>query len=187
MNWPMMPVQKRSGAKAATVVAVDAATAPATSLVPSIAAVIRSAPSSMCRKTFSTMTIALSTNIPSAMISAKSTIMFRVIPKASMKRNASSIESGMARATKNEFRTPMKKSSTPTTRSRPVMIPFSSSLTMSLTNLDWSPSTSKATPAGQSSICSAASAFTAVATSRMFAPARLETATDTAVRPFIRA
>ncbi len=166
---------------------MDAATAPATSLVPSMDAVFRSAPSSTCRYTFSTITIALSTSMPRAMISAKSTIMFSVIPKKEMKTNARSIESGMASATKKELRTPMKKSSTPTTRSRPVMMPFSSSPTMSLTNFDWSPRTSKRTPSGQSSICSAASALTAVATSRMFAPARLETATDTAVRPFIRA
>jgi hypothetical protein len=49
MNSPMMPGQNTIGRKAATVVAVLAATATATSFVPSIAAVRVSRPSSTCR------------------------------------------------------------------------------------------------------------------------------------------
>jgi len=79
---------------------------------------------------FSTSTIALSTNIPSARMSENSTIMFSVMPSAATTIIASSSDSGIDSATNRLLRTPMNTMSTPITSSNAVRIPFSRSLTI---------------------------------------------------------
>ena len=131
MNSPMMPGQKTRGPKAQIVVSVEAITGAVTWLVPCSAASVRLMPMPRCRKMFSTTTIALSTSMPSARISEKSTTMFSVMPIARSTMKLSSIEKGIAEPTKSEFVQPRKRKSTATTRIRPLRMLFSSSRTMS--------------------------------------------------------
>ena len=75
----MIPGQKPNGIKAATVVAVEMMMGYAISLTPVLAASMRDMPSfSIRRYTFSTTTIPLSTNIPSPITRANSTMVFMV-------------------------------------------------------------------------------------------------------------
>ena len=79
----MMPVispMNSSGRNTTSVVNVLATIAEATSLVPSMAAVTRSQPSSRFRKMLSRTTIELSTSKPTPSASPPNEIMFRVKP-----------------------------------------------------------------------------------------------------------
>ena len=78
---------------------------------------------------FSTTTIPLSTNIPSANTSEKSTIMFRVTPAALRIMKLMNMDIGIAIPTKSAFRMPKKNSNTPTTSKTPNMMEFSNSAT----------------------------------------------------------
>ena len=80
-NSPIKLGQNINGTNAATVVAVDAIIAVATSPVPSLDASSLDLPfSENCRYTFSTITIPLSTNIPNASINENNTIIFKLVP-----------------------------------------------------------------------------------------------------------
>ena len=78
MNSPIMPGHNSSGTNTATVVAVLAMIGQATSPMPFLAARIGDCPSLIRRWVFSITTMPLSTSMPRASTSAKSTIMFRV-------------------------------------------------------------------------------------------------------------
>ena len=112
--------------------------------------------------------------------------MFSVNPSTSSTSMLASIDSGMAIATNRLGRRPMKKMITPTTRIRAVMMLFCRSATDWAMYFDWSPSARQVTVCGQSSACSAAAAFVAWATAKMFAPVRLVTASVTEGAPAIR-
>jgi len=87
---------------------------------------------------FSTTTMALSTNIPSARIRLNRTTMFMLIPSAPITMKLSSMLSGMDVATNPAFRTPRKNMSTASTSSSPLMMLFSRLLTISWMSSDWS-------------------------------------------------
>ncbi len=138
MNSPIIPGQSARGTNAATVVAVDDIIGHATSPTPSVTDTYAEFPSSIYLYMFSTMTIPLSTSIPSARTNENSTITFRVMPMEFNIRKDISIDIGMAIPTNNAFRNPRKNSKTPTTRMIPKMIEFSRLDTISRVTLDWS-------------------------------------------------
>ena len=109
INFPIIPSHKISGKNAARVVAVEAIIGKATSPTPSFAALIRGIPSSINRYTFSTTTIPLSTNIPSAMTNENNTIVLRVTPKELNMIKDRNIDKGIAIPTNNAFLNPKKK------------------------------------------------------------------------------
>ena len=138
MNSPMIPGQSAKGKNAARVVAVDAIIGKATSPTPSITELTGDFPSSMCRYIFSTITIPLSTSIPSARTRENRTITFKVTPIVCNIKNDINIESGIATPTNSAFLRPKKKSKTPTTRIIPSKIELTKLDTISLVLLDWS-------------------------------------------------
>ncbi len=69
-SWPTNPPTSAIGANTATVVRVDAVTAPATSRTPVMMACRFSSPYSRCRLMFSNTTIESSTTRPTAMVNA---------------------------------------------------------------------------------------------------------------------
>ena len=79
---------------------------------------------------FSTITIALSTSIPSARMRLNNTTMFIVMPTSCMMLKDNSIESGIAIPTNDALRMPSAKSNTATTRMSPETMLFSRLLTM---------------------------------------------------------
>jgi hypothetical protein len=74
------PVRKSSGTKTAMCVSVEARIADHTSSAPSIAAVNRSFPMSMCRWVFSSTTIAASTIMPMPSASPPKVMVLSVKP-----------------------------------------------------------------------------------------------------------
>ena len=126
------------GKNAARVVAVEAIIGQATSPTPCFAAWILGIPSSISLYTFSTTTIPLSTNIPSAITRENRTIVFSVTPKKFRIINDKNIDKGMAIPTNSAFLNPRKKYRTVTTNMTPKIILFSKSATIVLVSLDWS-------------------------------------------------
>ena len=109
INLPTIPSHKISGKNAASVVAVDAMIGRATSPTPCFVASNLLTPSSINRYTFSTTTIPLSTNIPSAITSENSTIVLSVTPRKLKIINDNNIDNGIAIPTNNAFLKPKKK------------------------------------------------------------------------------
>ncbi len=136
INLPIIPGQKPSGAKAATVVAVEAIIGHAISPTPCLAASLGDIPSANKRCTFSTTTIPLSTSIPKPITKPKSTIEFSVIPNIDNKSNEQSIDNGIATPTNRAFFAPKKNIKTPTTSKIPKMILFTISSTWALVRTD---------------------------------------------------
>ena len=135
---------------------------------------------------FSTTTMELSTSMPRARISEKSTTMFSVMPRACSTMKLMSMDMGMATATKDALRVPMANSSTASTRIRPVMMLFSRSATMSLTNSLLSWRTVYVVPAGSVGSASASTARTSREMRTMFSPARFLTRRVTHAVPLMR-
>ena len=102
-----MPGHNANGKKAISVVAVEEITGQAISPIPTLEACTRGIPFFIFAKTLSTTTIPSSTNNPNPITNPKSTIVFRVNPKAERMVNAIIIESGMAAPTNSEFLNPM--------------------------------------------------------------------------------
>ena len=117
---------------------------------------------------FSIITTALSTSIPSAMMSENRMMKFSVWPMTEKTKKLRNIESGIASPTSVALRTPRKNRSTATTKRMPAIMLFSRSLTRISTCSDWSPVSTYSVPFGRSkpSITSSAP-FT---TSMMFSP-----------------
>ena len=93
-----MPSMNATGMNTAAIENVVAMTASPISDVPNSAASRRGRPSSMCRKTFSSTTIASSISMPTESDKASSVIMFRLKPKASRNMNVPTMEVGIATA-----------------------------------------------------------------------------------------
>ena len=96
-SWPAMPSMKTIGKNTATVVSVEATTAPPTSRVPRTAASRTPSPSSRHRTMDSSTTIALSTSIPMPRASPPSDMMFTLTPSHRRGANVAMTDSGIAR------------------------------------------------------------------------------------------
>ena len=92
---PVRPVANASGANTEASVSVIARTANAISFAPWIAACLRGMPSSMCRKMFSSITIASSTTSPIASTIASSVSVLIVNPNRYMSPNAPTSDTGI--------------------------------------------------------------------------------------------
>ena len=136
---------------------------------------------------FSTTTIALSTSIPSARMSEKSTTMFIDTPSSLSTPKDRNIDEGIEMATNREVRSPRKKSSTLTIRMSPEMMLFSSELTMEKMSRDMSPVTFTVIAAGKSGRISSMTALTRSDVSMMFSPERLTMSSVTTGEPSSRA
>ena len=99
---------KPMGMNAAPVVNEETSNGVRNSAPASIAACTAGIPPSLLSKMVSTITIALSTNRPSAMIKAASEIWLTVIPIICMTKNVMIIELGINVATTNPVRSPRK-------------------------------------------------------------------------------
>ena len=130
INSPAIPGMKIKGKKAATVVIVDVVTGIAISLVPNFAASIRLFPACLCLYMFSTITMALSTSRPNERIRLNRTTMLRVNPITLRIIILTKNERGIATATKRALLIPITKRRTKKTRTKPVIILFSKSVTI---------------------------------------------------------
>ena len=111
---------KITGRKIATVVAVDASSAPQTCPVPSSAASPISLPFSRRRTMFSSTTMAASSTMPVAKASPASEMTLRLLPVTLSSMKVASSEAGIAAATIRVARSLRRKyHSTPTARNTP--------------------------------------------------------------------
>ena len=129
---------------------------------------------------FSTITTALSTSIPSAMMRLNRMTKFSVSPITEKMTNESSIESGMAMPTSVALRTPRKNSSTAITKMMPEMMLFSRSATSVSTFWASSPVNVTSVPAGKGK--SATTWRTRPTVSMMFSPGRFLTLSEITCR-----
>jgi hypothetical protein len=122
-SCPASSSTSRIGRNTTTVVSVAARTAPNTSRAPSSAACSGDLPSSRCRNTFSSTTIALSTTIPTAKAMPARLMTFTLRPMATMNTTAPiteiGIDSAMIPALRNDRR---KRSNTSTAREPPIQM-----------------------------------------------------------------
>ena len=95
-SWDVIPLTKTKGKYTATVVKVEAITAPTTSWVPSTAAWYLLLPMLRWRKIFSSTTVELSTTIPTDSANAANVTMFSVCPPKYSITKVDISESGMA-------------------------------------------------------------------------------------------
>ena len=112
MNSPMMPGQKSSGMKAASVVAVAATIGHAMRFAAIAYACRRGYPSAMRRSASSTTTIVPSTSMPTAMMSENSTTMLIVSPAKPSTRMPVRKEPGMETPTRPAVRSPSAATTT---------------------------------------------------------------------------
>ena len=138
MNLPIVPGHKANGKNAINVVAVDDITGQSDFANSIFEAEILSIPFFILANTLSTTTIPSSTSIPNPITNPKSTIVFKVNPKADKIVNAINIESGIAAPTNNEFRNPMVNIKTIITNTIPKIIWLDNSSTWCSTREDWS-------------------------------------------------
>ena len=92
---PAIPGTKRIGKNTTKVVKVETTTGTATSRAPMIDAVLRSAPSSLKRKIFSSTTTASSTTIPTARVRPDKDMIFRLKSAKSITMKVVIIETGI--------------------------------------------------------------------------------------------
>ena len=150
--------------------------AQATSPTPSLAASIFEWPSDMRRLMFSTTTMLLSTNIPSARMSAKRTMRFSVTPIKLRIEKDNNMVSGIATPTKSALRRPSQNMMTNTTRTIPKKMLFSRSLTCMRVKPVWSFVMVSVRLEGRKSSCaSSMAALMASLASSRFSPPRLMT------------
>ena len=132
----MMPGQKSSGMKGASVVRVPASTGMKTSPAANLAASLALIFPFPCEKilcVFSITTIASSTTMPRPKSSANNTMKFSVTLDPTMnsalgrRMKARNMLSGTERATKNELVTPMKNMRMIITNTKPMTIEFTNS------------------------------------------------------------
>jgi len=124
-SCPASSWMKTTGRNTATVVRVEASTAPQTSLVPSYAARTGPLPSCFrCRSMFSRTTMALSTSMPTAKEMPARETTFRLRPKSFMKMKVPMMEMGMDTATMTVDEKLRRKSSSTMTASAPPMRMF---------------------------------------------------------------
>ncbi len=128
--------------------------------------------------------MALSTSIPRAIINENNTSIFNVIPRACSTIKDISILKGIITAAKSEFNLPKNKNSTRNTSIKPVIILFSSSLTIDLISFDTSVVSVNLTAGGYSASASFIAFLTSFAISNIFAPTRFLIDTDMAGTPF---
>ena len=138
MNLPIVPGHKAKGKNAINVVAVEEITGQAISPIPILDACTLDNPFFMLANTLSTTTIPSSTSIPNPITNPKSTIVFKVNPKAERIVKAINIESGIAAPTNNEFRNPIVNINTIITKTIPKIMWFDNSSTWCSTRDDWS-------------------------------------------------
>ena len=164
--------------------------ATAISPTPCLAASILLKPSFLYKRSmFSMTTMALSTNIPKAKISAKRTTIFIVVPIPPSTTKLINMERGMAMPTNKALRSPKKKSNTKTTKITPKMILFSKLLNWSRVCSDWSLVMEIFKFSGKILVCLAVAnrdMILSVASSR-FSPLFLTTFRDTTGSVFSRA
>ena len=129
INFPIVPGHKANGKNAIKVVAVEEITGQAISPIPIFEADTLSIPFCILANTLSTTTIPSSTSIPNPITNPKSTIVFKVNPKADKMVNAINIESGIAAPTNNEFRNPIVNIKTIITNTIPKIMWFDNSST----------------------------------------------------------
>ena len=128
---------------------------------------------------FSTITMALSTSIPNARMSEKSTTMFIEIPRSHRTTKDRNMDVGMEIATKIEVRRPSTKSRIPTISTSPEMMLFCRLLTMSPMSADMSEVIDTTVDAGKRGRMASISTCTASAVAMMFSPDRLTTSSVT--------
>ena len=187
MNSPITPGQSASGMNAASVVQVDAMIGHDMRIAARVYASLRDSPSAMRRSANSMTTIAPSTSMPTAMISANSTIMFIVIPKLPISRIPIRKLPGTATPTSNAERIPRMPIIIINTSSTEMSTLFWSSVSISFTSLALLRDATMLTSAGQYSRSAAMTSKTASTVSMTLAPARCTISIANAFSPFRRA
>ena len=197
MNLPMIPGQNSKGINGASVVTVPANTGTNTSPAAKRAASsdeIRPPPWEKIRCVFSITTMASSTTIPSPNKSANSAMKFSEMLPPTMnsadgrKMKARNILSGTDNATKKALVTPMKNIKTNTTKIKPMMMEFTSSVNDVLALILRSPDILISRFLGNSFLFrSSTTSRTFAEASMRFSPERLMMLRLTTFFPFIRA
>ncbi len=134
MIFPMVPLPRRRGQKAATVVSTAKTTGRPTSRVPSTDPCRGSSPSSYLRNTFSPTTMASSTTMPNTIIKANREIMFMDTSNLGKSISPAMKEMGIPRVTQKASRTLRNSPRRMLTRTRPSPM-FLSSSRMRLFNI----------------------------------------------------
>ena len=120
-SCPSIPVMNSTGAKIATLVTVDANSAPEICRVPLATASFSSRPLCRQRTMFSSVTIAASMTRPTANARPAREMTFSDLSNSRSATNATSSDSGTVAVTRNVARRlRMRKYSTPTASSRPI-------------------------------------------------------------------
>ncbi len=134
MTFPMVPEPRSSGQKATTVVRTAKTTGRPTSIAPSTAPSRAARPSSCLRKTFSPITIASSTTIPSTVMKANREIMLMDTSNLGRTKIPAAKEIGMPKVTQKASRRFKKTPSRMLTRIKPMAM-FLNSRLMRLFNI----------------------------------------------------
>src|SRR3984893_11131251 len=182
---PVVPGNSATGTNTATSTSDVATTAPATSVMATDAALCGSVmPSAMCRSTFSMTTIASSTTKPVASVMPNSVNVLIENPKALMKMNVPTSDTGMVIAGINVLRQSCKnKKITAITSAMACSNVISTSRMDSLTTLVVSKAIAYFSPGGKFLESFRNSAFAALSTSSAFAPGSCVTPIPTASCP----
>ncbi|MBK7703729.1 MAG: hypothetical protein IPI34_13020 [bacterium] len=154
--WPATPTTtKTMGTNTATVVRVEATTAPLTSAAPRAAAAAGASPGSSSRLRWmaSSTTIELSTSMPTPSASPPSDITLSDTPRPYIRMKVATIEMGIATPMISVLRSSRRKTYSTSTASRP---PSRALLRTSPTalamNTDWSNRTATSMPSGRRSL-----------------------------------
>jgi hypothetical protein len=151
-TWPAIPVTNTIGRKTATVVSVEAVTAPPTSRAPRTAARVGESPSSRQRKTDSMTTMPLSTSMPIPSASPPSDIRLSDTPKRWSGAKVATTQSGIETQTTRVWARSRRKSQSTSAAKRPpqAAAPTTSRM-LSRMKPAWSPTTSRPIPSGRAS------------------------------------
>ena len=183
----MLPVMNASGVNTAARVMVMAMMANAISLLPASAARYGDMPSSMCRCTFSSITMASSTTRPMARTSPSRVRMLMVKPMTYRKMNAPISDTGMVTNGIRVARTLRRnKKITSTTSTSASNMAAYTALIDSSTNTERSKATWMRMPSGRPSRMRGSISFTAWPTLRVLALDCLTMPRPTAGLPFTR-
>ena len=150
MMLPMMPPMTNSGKKDAIVVNVDATTGATIARAPATAAVRGGRPFSNSCMAFSPTTMASSTIMPVAIISANMLIMLMLPPSICMTNNVPINTAGIPAPTQNATRPFKNKNNTNNTNTSPCQPFFNKRFKRDCTNFQRSSCAIISTPGGNS-------------------------------------
>ena len=180
---PVVDSARKIGRNAAEVVSEEMSSGKRSSRAEPTAASTAGRPSSICTMMDSAMTMALSTSIPRAMMSAASDIWSSPIPRNDITSSEPTIVTGTRLATTRPVRSPRKRSITPSTTPTAWSRFERNSRTLASTISGWNATTSNSMPIGYAAWSRPSSSATASPSRTTLPPSRIATASASAGTP----